>query len=178
MTENIVTARLKGSGVDIIKKKIILASPDKDAIIKITDRKDEIIIESAEVVKHGDYAIVKGYLNKSITYNTASKEQFKKLIGNEEDKDVNYRTLSSKLEIVVADGVVRHTTTWIPFEILVFIEGASEDDKVIIENKSIKSLCDNDEEVKDKSITGILVQDIINIDVTVIKQGDNYGQEF
>ncbi|MFR3072285.1 MAG: hypothetical protein ACLTK8_05730, partial [Paeniclostridium sp.] len=71
MTENIVTARLKGSGVDIIKKKIILASPDKDAIIKITDRKDEIIIESAEVVKHGDYAIVKGYLNKSITYNTA-----------------------------------------------------------------------------------------------------------
>lgn len=171
MTENIATTRLKGSGVDIIKKKIILAPPDKDAIIKITDRKDEIIIESAEIVKNGDYAIVKGYLNKSITYNTANKEQLKKLIVNQENQDVNYRSLTPKLELVAADGVVRHTTTWIPFEILVFVKGASEDDKVIIENKSIKSLCDNDEEVEDKFITGILVQDIINIDITVIKTG-------
>lgn len=177
MTENIATTRLKGSGVDIIKKKIILAPPDKDVIIKITDRDNEIIIENAEVVKNGDYAIVKGYLNKSITYNTANKEQLKKLIGNQEE-DANYRQLTPKLELVAADGVVRHTTTWIPFEILVFVKGASEDDKVIIENKSIKSLYNNDEEVKDKSITGILVQDIINIDITVIKQGDNYGQEF
>lgn len=171
MTENIATTRLKGSGVDIIKKKIILVPPDKDAIIKITDRKDEIIIESAEIVKNGDYAIVKGYLNKSITYNTANKEQLKKLIVNQENQDVNYRSLTPKLELVAADGVVRHTTTWIPFEILVFVKGASEDDKVIIENKSIKSLCDNDEEVEDKFITGILVQDIINIDITVIKTG-------
>ncbi|MBC6002338.1 MAG: hypothetical protein E7C86_01590 [Paeniclostridium sordellii] len=171
MTENIATTRLKGSGVDIIKKKIILAPPDKDAIIKITDRKDEIIIESAEIVKNGDYAIVKGYLNKSITYNTANKEQLKKLIVNQENQAVNYRSLTPKLELVAADGVVRHTTTWIPFEILVFVKGASEDDKVIIENKSIKSLCDNDEEVEDKFITGILVQDIINIDITVIKTG-------
>jgi hypothetical protein len=178
MTEKSVTTRLTCSGVAIIKKKIILAPQDKEGIIRITDKKDEIIIESSEIVKNGDYVIVKGYLNKSITYNTANKDKLKRLMGNEEDKDNKYRYLSQKLDLVETDGVVRHTITWIPFEVLVFVEGATEEDTVIVGNKSIKSLYDNDEEIEDKLIVGILVQDIINIDVTVVKQGDSYEQKF
>ena len=193
MTENTVATKLTGSCGDLIKKKIIFAPPEKDAVVKITDRKNEIIIESAQVVQNGDYVLVKGYLNKSIIYNTTNKDQLKKAMGKEENKDKNKEenkeenkdknkdenkkgkkgvqceSLIPPLELVAVDGVVRHTTVWMPFEVLVFVEGASERDTVSVENMTIKSLYTDDEVVEDEFIVGILVQDVINIDVVVLK---------
>ena len=189
MTENKMTARLVGSGGDLIKKKIVFAPPEKDAIVKIADRKNEIIIESSEVVQNGNYVLIKGYLNKSITYNTTNKDQLKKLIGKEDKKEENKdekkeenkddnkkdkkgvkcESLLPKLELVAVDGVVRHTTVWMPFEVLVYVEGATEEDTVIVENKTIKSLYTDDEVMEEELIVGILVQDVINIDVAVVK---------
>lgn len=193
MTENKVAARLIGSGGDLIKKKIVFAPPEKDAIVKITDRKNEIIIESSEVVQNGDYVLIKGYLNKSITYNTTNKDQLKKLIRKEEKKEENKdenkeenksenkeenkkdkkgvkcESLLPKLELVAVDGVVRHTTVWMPFEVLVYVEGSTEEDTVIVEDKTIKSLYTDDEVIDEELIVGILVQDVINIDVAVVK---------
>lgn len=189
MTENKMTARLVGSGGDLIKKKIVFAPPEKDAIVKIAGRKNEIIIESSEVVQNGNYVLIKGYLNKSITYNTTNKDQLKKLIGKEDKKEENKdekkeenkddnkkdkkgvkcESLLPKLELVAVDGVVRHTTVWMPFEVLVYVEGATEEDTVIVENKTIKSLYTDDEVMEEELIVGILVQDVINIDVAVVK---------
>lgn len=188
MTENTMTTRFKGSGGDLIKKRIIFAPPEKDAIVKITDRKYEIIVESSEVVQNGDYVLVKGYLNKSITYNTTNKEQLEKLMGKESNKEeskenqeenkeenkkpkkgVKCESLVPQLDLIAVDGVVRHTTIWIPFEVLVYVEGAREEDRVIVESKTIKSLYKDDEVVEDELIVGILVHDVINIDVTVAK---------
>ncbi|WP_373598596.1 hypothetical protein [Paraclostridium bifermentans] len=193
MTENTMTTRFKGSGGDLIKKKIIFAPPEKDAIVKITDRKYEIIVENSEVVQNGDYVLVKGYLNKSITYNTTNKDQLLKLMGKESNKEekkeendesnkeekkeeskkpkkgVQCESLVPPLDLIAVDGVVRHTTIWIPFEVLVYVEGAREEDKVNVESKTIKSLYKDDEVVEDELIVGILVHDVINIDVTVTK---------
>lgn len=189
--DNIEISRSNG---ELIKKKVIFAPPPHDAIVKITDRKDDLIIESSEVVQNGDYVLVKGYLNKSFIYNTTNKALLNKLMGNEEGKDeqqdndecdgkedkdkdgkkekkeVKCESLTPNPECMAVDGVVRHTTVWIPFEVLVHVPGAEEGYKVAVHPEpTVKALYKDDEIIEDGLIIGIVVNDVVTISVTATK---------
>lgn len=210
---------LNGNNGEFIKRKIIFAPPPHDAVVSVTSVKNNVIVDSAEIVELG-FVLVKGYLNKSIEYNTANRGMLKKLMGNEEkseekdsdkevkvkeeqkdsDKEVEVKDeqkdsdkekekekdkekdkKKNKKEVVcesmmpepqamAIDGVVRHTTMWIPYDILVKVDGARVGDSVTEASVEIKPLIDNklvEELVEDGLIVGAITNDVINVSITV-----------
>lgn len=181
--------QLKGSNGEFIKRKIIFAPPPHDSVVKITEIKDDIIVESGEVVEN-NFVLVKGYLNKSVEYNTANKEFLNKLMGNNHDekkeddkkddeekkddkkrkKEVICELTAPEPQAMAVDGVVRHTTVWIPFNVLVKVEGAKIGDKVSVEKPFLQPLNIKNvinEIIEEGLIVGIMVNDVINVVVTV-----------
>ncbi|MGL5506960.1 MAG: hypothetical protein ACRDB0_03565 [Paraclostridium sp.] len=197
MAENTIPTKLEGCNSELIKKKVRFGPPPHDGIVKITGRKDNLIIESGEVVQNGDYALIKGYLNKHIFYHTAKKDKLMNLVGEEdqqknenknekkEDKNdkkedkkdkhgVKCESMEPELECVIIDGVVRHTTLWIPFELLIHVPGAQEGDTVTIKETSVKALYRDDEIVEDGLITGVVINDVINVTIGVSSAGQHH----
>ena len=43
-------------------------------------KKEDIIVENAEVIDGGDFVLVRGHLHKSVEYLTTNKEELKKII--------------------------------------------------------------------------------------------------
>lgn len=198
MAENTIQTKLEGFNSELIKKKVRFGPPPHDGIVKITGRTDNLIIESAEIVQNGDYALIKGYLNKHIVYHTAKKDKLMNLVGednqqndkneskeeksenkenkNEKKKDkhgVICESMDTELECVVIDGVVRHTTLWIPFELLIHVPGAHEGDIVTVKETSVRALYRDDEVVEDGLITGIIINDVVNVAIGV-SSGNQY----
>ncbi len=188
---------LKGHNGELIKRKIIFAPPPHDAVVKVANIKEDIIIENAEVVEGCDFVLVRGHLNRSVEYLTTKKEALKKLIGkdhkddckkdeehdNKKDddddkkpkKEVICEPVCPEPKCMAVDGVIRHTTVWIPFEILINVEGSKPGDKVIVECVSIESLCKGNrvnEIIEDDLIIGISINDIINVRVRVEEECD------
>ena len=184
---------LKGSNGELVKRRIIFAPPPHDAVVKVANVKEDIVVENAEVVDGGDFVLVRGHFNKCVEYLTTNKEALKKLIGkdhkHDEKKDDNHdkkdhdddHDKKPKKEVIcepicpepkcmAVDGVIRHTTVWIPFEILVNVECSRPGDNVTIECISVESLCKGhrtQEIIEDGLIVGIVINDIINVRVRV-----------
>ncbi len=188
MAENTIATKLEGSNSELIKKKVIFGPPPHDGIVKVTDQKNDLIIESGEVVQNGDYVLIKGYLNKYIVYHTAKKDKLANLVGEDnqsEDKNkakeeegenkenkkdkhgVKCEPMDPELECVIIDGVVRHTTLWIPFELLINVPGSQAGDLVNIKDTSVKALYRDDEIVEDGLIIGVVINDVINVSIEV-----------
>ena len=73
-------------------------------------------------------------------------------------------------QCMAVDGVVRHTTVWIPFEALISVEGAKLGDKVRVEGLTIESLYKKSkihEIMEDCLIVGVVINDVIQITVCV-----------
>lgn len=183
---------LKGHNGELIKRKIIFAPPQQDAVVKVSNTKEDIIVENAEVIDGGDFVLVRGHLHKSVEYLTTNKEELKKIIHkdnnnlNEEyeyknndaedhkqiKKEVLCEPIFPEPRCMAVDGVIRHTTVWIPFEILINVENSKPGDTVVVEFISIESLYKGNkvhEIVEDDLIVGIAVNDIINARVRVEK---------
>ena len=184
---------LKGHNGELIKRKIIFAPPPHDAVVKVANTKEDIVVENAEVIDGGDFVLVRGHLHKSVEYLTTNKEALKKLIckddkhdckkeehGHKNDHDDDHDKKPKKEVIcepicpepkcMAVDGVIRHTTVWIPFEILVNVEDSCPGDCVVVECISIESLCKENkiqEIIEDDFIVGIAINDIINVCVRV-----------
>ncbi|MBP3930824.1 MAG: hypothetical protein J6D47_14835 [Peptostreptococcaceae bacterium] len=135
----------------------------------------------------GDFVIVRGHLNKSIAYLTTNKGALNKLIGKEEKHDdkkdddkkdddkkgkkhVSCEPVCPEPQCMAVDGVIRHTTVWIPFETLVSVEGAQVGDRVRIESLTVEPLYKNNrihEIIEDCLIVGMTINDLIQVSVIV-----------
>ncbi len=178
---------LNGSNGELVKKRIIFAPPPQDAVVKITDTTQDLVVECAEVIDGGDFVIVRGHLNKSIAYLTTNKGALNKLIGKEEKHDdkkdddkkdddkkgkkhVSCEPVCPEPQCMAVDGVIRHTTVWIPFETLVSVEGAQVGDRVRIESLTVEPLYKNNrihEIIEDCLIVGMTINDLIQVSVIV-----------
>lgn len=181
---------LNGISGELIKRKIIFGAPEKDAVIKIGNTREDLILESAEVVEGGNFVFVRGYLNKSVEYFTTNKDKYNKLRGKEEKQDeetdsknenenenknnnkqqVQCQLMCPEPQSIAVDGVIRHTTVWIPFEILVSVEGAKMGDKVVVDMLEVESLFKGSKMqqiLEEELIVGIILNDFINVKVVV-----------
>ncbi len=122
--------QLKGNSGGLIKKKILFGTPAKDVVIKIVETIDDLFIDEVEVIENGNIVLVRGYLNKVIKYLTVSRDalsivtekeykeykDFKEEEDNKKfEKELICDLISNKLQDMAIDGVMRHTTLWIPF---------------------------------------------------------------
>ena len=185
---------LKGHNGELIKRKIIFAPPPHDAVVKVANTKEDVVVENAEVIYGGDFVLVRGHLHKSVEYLTTNKEALKRIIrkddkpdckkdedhkhkNNHDDdddkkpkKEVICEPICPEPRCMAVDGVIRHTTVWIPFEILVNVECSKPGDHVVVECVSIESLCKGNkvhEIIEDDLIVGVAINDIINVSVRV-----------
>lgn len=176
--------QINGSNGKVIKRKILFGAPEKEVVTKIRDTRDDLIVESAEVVDSGDFVLVRGYLNKTIGYFTASRDILKKVKEEHEKhkdsenketekkhkKEVICDSIYTEPKTIAIDGVMRHTTLWIPFEILINVEGARVGDKVVVESKEVKSLFKKNQRqeiVEDDLIVGILINDFVSVSISI-----------
>ena len=170
---------LNGHNGVCINRRILFAPPPKDIVAKIKDIRQEISIECAEVLESGNYVLVNGCFIKTIEYFTGKRDMLDEDIEDEhQDKDndekdkkeVECDSLEHHPEAIAVDGVARHTTVWIPFEILICVEGAKLGDKVVVEYVKIKTLCKGkqiQEIVEDNLIIGALINDFIDVYVRI-----------
>ena len=105
-----------------------------------------------------------------------NEEQGKDDKNNKDDKNkkddkkgVQCESINSELESMAVDGVVRHTTVWIPFEILIYTKGAVEGNTVTVDKPVIKSLYKDKEILEDGLIVGTIINDLITVSVKVFK---------
>lgn len=101
---------------------------------------------------------------------TEDENQNKDEDDEKDKKEVECDSLEYHPEAIAVDGVARHTTVWIPFEILICVEGAKLGDKVVVEDVKIKTLSKEkqiQEIVEDNLIIGVLINDFIDIYVKI-----------
>ena len=174
---------LNGHNGVYINRRILFAPPPKDIVAKIKDIRQEIVVECAEVIESGKFVLVNGCFIKTIEYFTASKDMLNQDTEDEkqnkdeddekdkkEKREVECDLLGYHTEAIAVDGVARHTTVWIPFEILISVEGAKLGDKVIVEDVKIKSLYKEkqvQEILEDNLIIGVLINDFIDVYVRI-----------
>lgn len=175
---------LNGHNGVYINRKILFAPPEKDIVAKIKDIRQEIAVEHAEVIEGGNFVLVNGCFVKTIEYFTARKDilnedeedenqnqnKDKDEKDEEDKKEVECDLLEYQPEAIAVDGVARHTTVWIPFEILIRVEGAKLEDKVIVEDVKIKTLYTEkqiQEILENNLIIGVLINDFIDIYVKI-----------
>ncbi|MCC5909202.1 MAG: DUF3794 domain-containing protein [Clostridiaceae bacterium] len=144
-----------GTCQQVIESEIYFAPPEKDRALEVINIEKKLELLNVEVVENSVF--VNGLIHKGIMYKTIkvhdeknkkeeNKEdkETKKNQENQENKDNKDNkeekknkekkekekpTIKTKELIPVAvDGVVRHTTTWIPFRCYVPIEGAQPGD--------------------------------------------------
>lgn len=192
---------LRGNNGELLKRRIIFAPPPHDAIVRISNIKEDITVEEAEVIEGGDFVLVRGYLNRSVEYLTTKKEELKRIMkkddkhddkhddkkdgkqdgkedkeNNDKEQDKKHKKevvcerISPEPRAMAIDGVIRHTTVWIPFEILVNVQGSNPGDNVVIESIEIGSLNKENavqEIMEDDLMVGIETKDVINVHVRV-----------
>lgn len=90
-------------------------------------------------------------------------------------KPVLCEPIEPEPQCMAVDGVVRHTTVWIPFEILVNVEGARPGDEATVTGLTMEKLekkCRTPEIIEDDLIVGIYVNEVINVNVAVTVEED------
>ncbi len=191
---------LRGNNGELINRRILFAPPQHDAVVRMSNVTEDIIIEDAYVIDGGDFVLVKGYLNRSVEYLTTNKEELKKLMKKDDEhdhkkddkengetdqenndkeqnkkhnKEVVCERINPEPRTMAIDGVIRHTTVWIPFEILVNVQNSRAGDNVVIESITLECSSKGNrvqEIMEEDLIRGIVPNDIVNVHVRVEQQ--------
>ena len=192
---------LRGNNGELVNRRIIFAPPQHDAVVRVSNIKEDIIVEQVEVIDGGDFVLVRGHLNRSIEYLTTKKEELKKIMkkddkhddkhddkkdckddgkGNQENndkeqdkkrkKEVICEPINPEPRTMAIDGVIRHTTVWIPFEILVNVQDSRPGDNAVIESISLDNSYNGNgvqEIMEEDLMVGVATNDLINVHVRV-----------
>ncbi|MEL7597277.1 MAG: hypothetical protein AAGU01_03640 [Clostridiaceae bacterium] len=143
--DEVKDARLigKGTGQELIERKIIFNPPKKDVVVELISINKEIKLTDVEVNRNS--VVINGYIHNSIMYKTIKrpdKENEEKDKNEKEDeskkdeskkdksKDEQARPSCEIITVgsIAVDGVVRHTTVWIPFKSFISVNGARKGD--------------------------------------------------
>lgn len=142
----------KATRQELIEREIIFDAPKKDVVMKVVNIQNDIEIKDIKAAN--GTILVSGYLNSSIMYTTMKRPQTEnnnkgKSNENSNDSEKNgyVNTQSDKSSennkknkeqvkprcgvvdnSIALDGVVRHTTVWIPFKSFIPAPEAQEGD--------------------------------------------------
>ncbi|MCY6355002.1 SPOCS domain-containing protein [Clostridium sp. ZS2-4] len=133
----------KGTGQELIERKIIFNPPKKDVVVELISINKEVKLTEVEV--NTNSVVVNGYIHNSIMYKTIKRPDKENEDTNKnENKDESKKDESKKdqskkdqarpsCEIITVgsiavDGVVRHTTVWVPFKSFIAVNGARKGD--------------------------------------------------
>lgn len=200
INESINTAYV-GTCQQMIESEIYFAPPEKDRVLEIISIDKKIELSDAEASENAVF--VNGRIHKGIMYKTVKGQNNnnKENEGQKDNEQANDKQDKNKKDSekkgkreasikiadlipIAVDGVVRHTTTWIPFRCYIPIEGAHTGDLCeivsteLLDNGSrIKNIkyedadvsAENDTTNEPAYIQGVIDTDVIKIVVKVIK---------
>lgn len=178
-----------------IESEVYFAPPEKDRVLKVINTERTLELSDVDVIENAVF--VGGHIQKAIMYKTIKaedqKNSNKEKDENKEDKKNEEKKEEEKLAVkinelnpVAVDGVVRHTTAWIPFRCYIPIEGAQIGDACeiisaeLLDNGSIsKSINYEEADMSAENdtaayvlpyIQGIMDTDVIKFAVKITKQ--------
>ncbi|MFT8315080.1 MAG: hypothetical protein ABF633_12680 [Clostridium sp.] len=177
---------------ELIEREIIFDAPKKDAVLKVINILNEIEIKDIKVAS--GTILVSGYLNSCIMYTTMKRPQGEKnnqeksnensnssekngyvSVQNNKSSENNKNKSKNKEQAkpscgvvdnsIALDGVVRHTTVWIPFKSFIPALEAQEGDictvtsSAVLNNLkslSINPIHEDEDEYDEESTVSIL----------------------
>ncbi|AGK98438.1 SPOCS domain-containing protein [Clostridium pasteurianum] len=211
----------KATRQDLIEREIIFDAPKKDAVLKVINIQDQIEIKDIKVTS--GTILVSGYLNSCIIYTTMKRPQWENNsqeknnenannsekngyvnMGNSKSSESNNNNKKKNNEkakpccgvvdnSIALDGVIRHTTVWIPFKSFIPVPEVQEQDICSVTSSAVlndlKSIAMNpiyedeyDEEStisiirseeEHKFIKGIVNKTLIELTVDIKRYAEN-----
>jgi hypothetical protein len=188
---------LEGEVTELIERKILFNPPKHDVVIdigdiiktvKVTDTKvlNDYVVVSGFLNKSVLYRTAKiqdgkEFLGEEEEEKDKKDDKDNKGDNDKDDKDKDKDNKDKKdgkdekgakceslvPECSVVDGVVRHVTTWIPFEALIRVDGAEPCDEVEVVYAKVLDPLEGKYIEDGKCILGLIEKDVIKIKIRV-----------
>ena len=150
---------------ELIEREIIFDAPDKDVVLKVVNIQNEIEIKDVTVAS--GTVLVSGYLNSYIMYTTMKRPQSENNNEQKNNEDANNSEKNGYVNMqnnkssennnnnkkknkeqakpscgvvdnsIALDGVLRHTTVWIPFKSFIPALEVQEGDSCTVTSSAI-----------------------------------------